>query len=215
MRQMDFLQSKNLLKNYNIRVADSEICHTRNHAAEVARRYGFPVVMKVISPDIVHKTDVGGVKVNVMSSDAVLKAYDEIEKNVRKHMRTARIDGILVQKQAEGREIIIGGKRDPQFGPVVLFGLGGIYVEVFGDVSMRVAPVDKREAEKMVREIKGYPILKGERGQKPVNFEDLHAMIARVSNLMMNEEDIKEMDLNPCFSNERDCTAADVRLIIE
>lgn len=214
MKQMDFNEAKDMLQKYNIKVADSEIAETKNQAVKIAQKLGFPVVMKIISPDIVHKSDAGGIIVNVNSIPAVQHAFNEIEKNAKKYKRNAEITGVLVQKQAMGKEIIIGGKRDPQFGPIVLFGMGGIFVQVLKDVSMRIAPVDLGEAMRMIKEVKGYSILSGIRGEKPVAINKIARSIIRVSNLMMDEDTVKEMDLNPSFVNEKECVAADIRVLV-
>lgn len=215
MGQLSPEESKRLLKKYNIRVADSEVAETKTQAIRIAKKYGFPIVLKIVSPDIIHKTEAKGVRVGIFSTPEVQETFDEIERNAKRYKKGVRIDGILVQKQAEGKEIIIGGKRDPQFGPVVLFGLGGVFVETMKDVSIRVAPVNRSEALKMIKEIKGYPILEGARGEKGVNIEKIVSVISRVSNLMMDEDDVVEMDLNPCFVNEKECIVGDIRILIK
>ena len=197
------------MKRYHIKTPDSAIARKPEEAAKIARRLGFPIVMKIISPDIVHKTEKKGVVIGIKDENQAIKAFDEIRKNAGK----ARFRGILIQRQAEGREVIIGGKRDQQFGAVVLFGLGGIFVEIMKDVSLRIAPIDKHEALTMIKEVKGYPILAGARGQKPVNIDRLAEMIASVSK-MLSENDIQELDLNPVFVNEKDCLPVDVRMIV-
>ncbi len=209
LKQLDFSEADRLLKRYHIKTPDSAIARKPEEAAKLAKKIGFPVVMKIISPDIVHKTEKKGVVIGVKDEDQAIKAFDEIRKNAGK----ARFHGILVQRQAEGKEVIIGGKRDSQFGAVVLFGLGGIFVEIMKDVSLRIAPIDKREAMAMIKEIKGYPILAGARGQKPVNIDRLAEMIASVSK-MLAENNIQELDLNPVFVSEKDCLPVDVRMIV-
>jgi len=208
LKQLDFSEADRLLKRYHIKTPDSAIARKPEEAAKIARKLGYPVVMKIISPDIVHKTEKKGVVIGLKDESQVMKAFDEI----KKHAGKARFKGILVQRQADGREVIIGGKRDPQFGAIVLFGLGGIFVEIMKDISLRIAPIDKKEALVMIKEIKGYPILAGARGQKPANIDRLAEMIASVSR-MLSENDIQELDLNPVFVNEKDCFPVDVRMI--
>jgi acetyl-CoA synthetase (ADP-forming) len=208
LKQLDFSEAEKLIKKYRIRTPDYAIAKKKEEAVKFARKLGWPVVLKIISPDIIHKTEKKAVVIGICDEPSVGKAFDEIRKRAGK----ARFRGILVQSQAYGKEVIIGGKRDPQFGAVVLFGLGGIFVEVLKDVSLRIAPIDKLEALKMMKEIRGYPILAGARGEKPVNMEKLAEMIVAVSRLI-SENGIQELDLNPVFVNEKDCLAVDVRMI--
>jgi len=208
LKQLDFSDAEKLLHKYRIKTPDSGVAKKPAEAVKIAKKIGYPVVMKILSPDIIHKTERKGVMVGVCDDKAVERAFDEI----RKHAGKAKFKGILVQRQADGREVIIGGKKDPQFGAVVLFGLGGIFVEIMKDVSLRIAPIDQREAMAMIKEVKGYPILAGARGQKPANLEKLAEMIASVSR-MLSENDIQELDLNPVFVNEKGCLPVDVRMM--
>ena len=148
MKQMNFEDSKRLLRKNRIRVVDSEVAASPSHAVKIANRIGYPVVLKIDSPKIVHKTDVGGVKVNLNSASEVFNAYNEIMRKAKQV--TNDINGIVVQEQAMGIEVIIGAKRDPQFGPVVLFGLGGIFVELMKDVSMKVMPFTRKDVKQMI-----------------------------------------------------------------
>jgi acetyl-CoA synthetase (ADP-forming) len=208
LKQLDFSDADKLLRKYKIKTPPFGIAKTPHDAVKIARKIGYPVVMKIISPDILHKTERKGVIVGLKSDSEVEKSFEEI----RKHAGKAKFKGMLIQKQVEGKETIIGGKKDPQFGAVVLFGLGGIFVEVMKDVSLRIAPIDKREAMEMIKEVKGYPILAGIRGQKPVNLEKLAEMIASVSR-MLSENDIQELDLNPVLVNDKECLPVDVRMM--
>ena len=209
LKQLDFQEAEKLLKKYRIKTPGSYVAKTREEAAKMAKKLGFPVVLKIISPDIIHKTEKKTVILCLMDEKQVENAFDEIRKRAGK----AKFNGMLVQKQVSGREVIIGGKRDSQFGPVVLFGLGGIFVEIMKDISLRIAPIDKREALEMIKEIKGYPILTGARGEKPVNIDKLAEAMAAVSR-MISENEIQELDLNPVMVNEKDCIAVDVRMIV-
>ncbi len=213
-KMLSFEDTKHLLRRYSIDIVESEVCHAKHQAVETARRYGFPVVLKAVSPHLIHKTDVGGVMINLRGPEEVMWAFDQIHENIKKKAKGIRLEGILVQKQLEGHEIIIGGKRDPQFGPVVLFGMGGIFVEIFHDVSIMIAPITKEDAMRMISEIKGFKVLEGARGQKSANLNEIALMITKVSNLMMNEDYIRELDLNPCFAGNK-CTAVDYRVIVE
>ena len=208
MKQLDFSDAEKLLHKYRIKTPDSGVAKKPAEAVKIAKKIGYPVVMKLLSPDIIHKTEKKAVIMGLCDDKSVESAFDEI----RKHAGKARFKGMLIQSQADGREVIIGGKRDPQFGAIVLFGLGGIFVEIMKDVSLRIAPIDKHEAMAMIKEVKGYPILAGARGQKPVALEKLAELVSSVSKLI-SENDIQELDLNPVFVNEKDCLPVDVRMM--
>ena len=213
MKQLGFNKAKYLLSEYKIKVVDSELAVSAFQATKIAQKIGFPVVLKIDSPKIIHKTDNKCVETNLFNSNQVFEAFNKIMKNAKKITRN--INGVIVQKQAHGIEVIVGAKRDPQFGTVVLFGLGGIYVNVFEDVSMRIAPFTRKDAREMVKEIKAYPLLNGYRGMDKVNFTELENTILRVSHLMMENNSVKEMDLNPCFVDKHGCVVTDARLIID
>jgi len=208
LKQLDFSDAEKLLHKYRIKTPDSGVAKKPAEAVKIAKKIGYPVVMKLLSPDIIHKTEKKAVIMGLCDDKSVESAFDEI----RKHAGKARFKGMLIQSQADGREVIIGGKRDPQFGAIVLFGLGGIFVEIMKDVSLRIAPIDKHEAMAMIKEVKGYPILAGARGQKPVALEKLAELVSSVSKLI-SENDIQELDLNPVFVNEKDCLPVDVRMM--
>lgn len=208
MKQLDFLDAEKLLRKYKIKTPGFGIAKKPQEAVKIAKKLGYPVVMKVLSPDIIHKTEKKAVVVGIASDQAAEKAFEEIRKRVGK----ARFHGMLIQRQVEGKEVIIGGKIDKQFGAVVLFGLGGIFVEIMKDISLRIAPVTKTEALDMIKEIKGYPILAGARGEKPVNLDKLAELISSVSKLMAGGK-ISEMDLNPVFVNEKECLPVDIRMM--
>lgn len=208
MKLLDFQEAEKLLKKYKIKTPNSAIAKKREEAVKIAKKLGFPVVLKIVSPDIIHKTEKKAVLANLKDEKAVGEAFDSIMKNAGK----VRFKGMLVQKQAEGKEVIIGGKIDPQFGAIVLFGLGGIFVEVMKDVTIRIAPIDKHEALMMIREIKGLPILLGARGEKIANIEKLAETISSASKMIF-ESKIQEMDLNPVFVNDKECIAVDARLM--
>lgn len=161
-RNLTEFESRQVLQFYKIPLARAELAKNVGGAVNFAKKIGFPVVLKISSPDIIHKTDVGGLLINLRNEEEVRAAFNKIMKDVKKKVPKARIHGMLVQKMVEdGREVIVGGKKDPSFGQVLMFGLGGIFVEVFEDVSFRAVPIDRKTAEEMVKEIKGYKILKG------------------------------------------------------
>ncbi len=206
-------ESFEILKAYGIPVPSYGIAKTAEEALKIADEIGYPVAMKIVSPDILHKTDVGCVKLNVRRED-VEKTFYEIVKRAEDYLK-ADVDGVMVQKMMPmGREVIVGMKRDPQFGPLIMFGMGGIYVEVFRDVSFRIAPLSKEDAYEMVREVKAYRILKGVRGEKPSDINAVVDVILRVSKLSLDFEEVVEMDLNPVFVYEKGCCVVDAKIVL-
>jgi acetate---CoA ligase (ADP-forming) subunit beta len=210
------IESKELLKAARIPVVETRLATSKKEAMEIAAKLGFPVVMQIVSPDVVHKSDAGGVKLSIQNATQAGRAYSEILANIKKHYPKAKIVGITVQKMAkQGIEIIIGMTKDAQFGPVIMFGLGGILVEVLKDVSFRIVPMTKRDASEMIAEIKGYPILKGYRGQDPADIPYLEDLIVKVSEFVDKNPEIKELDLNPVFAYKDGAMAVDARIILE
>jgi len=215
-RQMTEVGAKELLKKAGIPVIETRLARTKKEATAISKDMGFPVVMKIVSPDVIHKSDIGGVKTGITSLAQVNRCYSEILSSVRQSQPDARIEGISVQKMARpGVEVIIGMNKDAQFGPVIMFGLGGIWVEVLKDVSFRIVPVSKRDAAEMVKEIKGYAVLQGYRGQEPVDVAYLEKLIVKVSGFIEKNPQIKELDLNPLIAYGDGAVAVDARIILE
>jgi len=184
------------------------------NAAQIAQEQGFPVALKISSPDILHKSDVGGVKLNLDSAEAVEKAYNELLSAVKLSSPEAKVDGVLVSKMATpGLEVIVGMNRDPQFGPVILFGLGGIMVEIFQDVSLRLLPLTKDEALSMIQEIKGYGLIAGYRGRPAVDEQALADCLLDIARTAESYPEIVEIDLNPVFAYAEGILVADARII--
>ena len=187
-----------LCELYGLPVPGYGLARSEEEAVELAEKVGFPVVLKIVSPDISHKSDVGGVILGVRGVEEVRSAYRKILENVRTRAPSSGIYGILVQRMAKPDiEVIVGGIRDPVFGPVVMFGLGGIFVEVLKDVSFRVAPLSEVDVDDMVREVRGYRVLEGFRGSPPRDLDALRKVILGVSRMMVEVEEIAELDLNP------------------
>ena len=184
-----------VLQKSSIPFAKWKVARTSSSAAAAAKKLGFPIAMKALSKKIIHKSDGGFVKLNIADEKQAEAAFEELSRKASKIK--ARLEGVLLQKMEKGTEVIIGLKTDPQFGPVVLFGLGGIFVEVMKDVSVRIAPLTKDDCLEMIKEIKGYKILEGARGAKPVNIDALAKILMSVSRIGMKNRKIKEMDLNP------------------
>ena len=208
MRKLNEKETARILRNYKIPLPKAGLAKGKEEVLAIARKIGFPVVMKITSKTILHKTDVGGVKLNLKNLKEVARAYDNL-------IKISRIDGISVQKMYEGHKVIIGMKRDSQFGPVIAFGLGGIFVEVIKDVSLRIAPLTKSLCQEMIKEIKSYPILAGARGTEKVNMNKLIEILMKVSSLAMKHPEIKELDFNPVIVNKKEAVVVDARLIKE
>ncbi|OGN95096.1 MAG: acetyl-CoA synthetase [Chloroflexi bacterium RBG_13_51_18] len=210
------IEAKQVIKNAGIKIVATSTAKSQKEAVEISNDIGFPVVLKIASPDITHKTDAGGVKVGLKSAADVKKAYAEIMASARKKFPKAKIEGVAVQKMArQGIEIIVGMFKDPQFGPVIMFGLGGIFVEVLKDVSFRLVPIVKRDAEEMIKEIKGYALLKGYRGQEPAHIPSLVDILLKLSTLVDKTPEIREIDLNPVFAYKDSAIAVDARIVLE
>ncbi len=210
------VESKELLRQAGINTIETRLAETRKEAISISKEIGFPVVLKIASPDIVHKNDVGGVKLGLRTASQVGKAYGEILESVKQKSPGAKIHGVSVQKMARpGVEVILGMSRDAQFGPVIMFGLGGIWVELLKDVSFRIVPLARRDAAEMIREIKGLPLLTGYRGSEAVDLSKLEEFILKVSEFAESHPEIKELDLNPVFAYADGAVAADARVILE
>jgi len=213
--RLNELQSLALLQAYGIPVTPARLAATRDEAVRAAREIGFPVVMKVVSPDISHKSDVGGVALDVMSQTGAANSFDAIVRDVGRRAPSARVAGILVAKQlAGGRETIVGMTRDATFGPLVMFGLGGILAEALHDVVFRIAPLSAADARTMVSGIRGASILAGVRGMPPVNRLALQDVLRRVAQLAVDFPEIQEMDVNPVLAFEHTVVAADCRVVL-
>ncbi len=214
-RLLTEIESKQILAEAGIPCGPAQLATTPEEAIAAAQELGFPVVVKIVSPDIVHKSDVGGVRLNLETPDQVARAFHEVVQSAHQHMPDARIWGVSVQRQAQpGVEVIVGVSKDPQFGPVVMFGLGGILVELLQDVSFRIVPLEPRDARQMIREIKGFPLLTGYRGRPPVNIGALENLLLRVSQLVEAHPEIEELDLNPVFARPDGAEAVDARIVI-
>ncbi|ADE37150.1 acetate--CoA ligase alpha subunit [Methanohalophilus mahii] len=212
------LESFDLLKAYGIPVVEIGKASSVEEAIEESERIGYPVVMKVLSPDISHKTDVGGIRLSLMNKEDVRRAYHTMMSDVRRYMPSARIAGVQLQRMIEGgREVIIGMNRDVQFGPLLMFGLGGTYVEILKDVSFRLAPLNEKDAHSMISSIRSYPLLTGVRGEKAYDVDAVADVLIRVSRLVEDFPQILEFEINPLMVlPEGDgCFAMDMRLTLK
>jgi acetyltransferase len=212
------LEGSRLLECYGFQVLPMKLAKTREQACEIAAEIGYPVVMKIASADILHKSDAGGVIIGLKDDKGVKTAFETIMENARTHNPDADVEGVLVQKFApKGREVILGLSKDPVFGHAVMFGLGGIFVEVYKDVVFRLSPMGRNVARRMIKSIKGYPILKGLRGEKPSDIEAVEKHIVSLKALADDYPMIKELDINPLIVHEEGmgATVADVIIRLE
>jgi acetyltransferase len=202
---------------YGISMPKAFISKTRKEAGKFADKVGYPVVMKVLSPDILHKTDIGGVLLNLKTRQEVEKNFDWMLSNLSSTFPSALISGILIQKMIpQGKEVIVGAIRDPNFGPLIMFGLGGIYVNFLRDVSYRLLPINRLEARKMIEETKAFTLLRGVRGENPSDIESVIEVVIRISQIMSRFKDIFDMEVNPLFvyGQKKGCIAVDIRMAI-
>jgi acyl-CoA synthetase (NDP forming) len=209
-------EAKTICMEYAIPVTAFKLAKTELEAATLAEQIGFPVVLKIVSPEIIHKSDAGGVMVNLKDAIEVQDAYRKILENAKKYNSKARINGVLVQEMApQSTEVIVGAIKDPQFGQTLMFGLGGIFVELLKDVTFKVAPITRQDAEEMITEVKAYPLLKGYRNTPPADINAIVTILLNTSKLIMDYPEIKELDLNPVMTYEKGAKTVDARIILE
>ena len=209
------VEAKQVLGDAGIPVSDTRLATEREQAVALAEELGYPVALKIVSPQITHKSDVGGVMLNLATAEEVGNAYDSIVKSARKADSGATIDGVSVQRMAgAGIEVIVGMTTDAQFGPVLMFGLGGVLVEVLKDVAFRVVPITARDARQMVREIQGFPLLQGYRGQEAADLAALEKLLRKLSEFIEGHPQVTELDLNPVFAHAKGAVAVDARIVL-
>lgn len=213
------IEAKQVFKEYGLPVTNSKLATSIEEAVEIAKSIGFPIVMKIVSPDILHKSDAGGVKVNIKNEAEVREAFQTIMENAKNYNANARIHGVVIQEMAPwGTEVILGSVNDATFGPTVMFGLGGIFVEVLKDVTFRVAPLSLNQAKRMIGEIRGAPILDGVRGEKPRDRDALAELICRYANMIIDlKDEIGESDANPVlvYEESQGLKVVDARIILK
>jgi acyl-CoA synthetase (NDP forming) len=209
-------EAKTVCMEYGIPVTKFKLAKNEEEAVKFADEMGYPIVVKIVSPEIIHKSDVGGVIINLKDGKDVRDAYKKILRNVRKYKAKAKIVGVLVQEMApSSTEVIVGATKDPQFGPAIMFGLGGIFVEILKDVTFRIAPVTEDEAREMIMEVKAYPLLKGYRNMPPADIDSIVKILLNTSRLVTQHEEIKELDLNPIMVYAKGAKTVDARIILE
>lgn len=207
MPELNLSDSIKLAKKYGINFVQAIECKNELDVLHACHKIGFPIAMKIVSSKISHKTDAGGVILNISSQREALESFSKLK-------RAKGFLGVMVQKMVNGIEIIIGGKKDENFGPTILFGLGGIFVETFKDYSLRVCPITLSDSFEMIRSIKGFEILNGARGQKGANIHAIQKELLKVNHLLL-KENIKELDLNPLIATPSKVLAVDARIITE
>jgi acetate---CoA ligase (ADP-forming) subunit beta len=209
------IEAKQILMQAGINCTDTQLAETKEAAVELSDQFGYPVVLKVSSVDISHKSDAGGVKVNLKNKAEVENAFDEIIQSCKTTVPEANIEGVSVQPMGKpGTEVIIGVIKDPSFGPTIMFGLGGVFVEVLKDVAFRVIPIEASDAEDMINEIQGKKLLEGFRGQEPADIAYLQQMLLKLSDVVDATPEIKEIDMNPIFAYKDGAVVVDARIIL-
>jgi acyl-CoA synthetase (NDP forming) len=208
-------EARRICRLHNIPTPESQVTESAEDAIEAAKKVGFPVALKIVSPQILHKTDAGGVILNVNDETILKEAYQKLLADVRKNKPEAQIQGVLVEKMMPpSTEVIVGGIRDSQFGPSIMFGVGGIFAEVYKDVAFRVAPIDRIDALNLMHEIKGAKILQGVRGEPAADTETLIKVLLNASALMMEHGSISQLDLNPVIAYPDGACAVDSRIVM-
>lgn len=208
-------EAKELLKEYKIPVPAFKLIRNEREISEIKEFLTYPIVMKIVSPDIIHKSDAGGVKIGIHNEIEARRTYQEIISNVRDYNKEARIYGVIAYSVIpQTTEVIIGMMKYPHFGPVIMFGLGGIFIEVLKDISFRILPIEESDAEEMITEIRGYEILKGIRGEKSKDINAIKNLLLKISQLSMEQPEIKEIDLNPIFIFEKELQVIDARIVL-
>jgi acyl-CoA synthetase (NDP forming) len=209
-------EAKAICMEYDIPVTKFKVARTAEEALNYSEKIGYPIVFKIVSPDVLHKFDVGGVILNINNRREASEAYNKILDNVTKVKPNAKVNGILVQEMApSSTEVIVGSIKDPQFGQTLMFGLGGTFVEVMKDVAFRIAPITEDDAKEMISEVKAYPILRGYRGQPPLDIDNIVKILLNTSRLVMDYPEIRELDLNPVMVYEKGAKTVDARIILE
>ena len=216
--QIGEVEAKEILRAYDFRIFPGSLARDADEAVDVADRIGYPVVLKISSPDIIHKSDFGGVRINLANSEQVRDAFDLMMVRVQRLSPNAGIRGAYVERMGpRGREVILGMTQDPQFGPMLMFGLGGIFVEVMKDVTFHLAPITQEEAMQMLMGTRSYALLQGARGQAPVDLNAIAVALQRISQLATDYPEIKELDINPLIVGEvgSEAYVADARMTLE
>jgi len=209
------VEALRFLEREGLRVLKSSLAQDEEEAVSAAKEIGFPVALKLLSPEVIHKTEAEGVRVDLRNEREVREAHRRLIEAFHASHPEGELEGVMIQEMGEGTEVIVGALLDPQFGPVIMFGLGGIFVEALRDVSFRIIPIEKKDAQDMIREIKGFPILQGVRGEdRGVDLRALEDLLLNISNLIERHPAILEMDINPAFACPEGYAICDARIRI-
>lgn len=212
---LTYEESREVMRKANIPLNKMAVAKNTKECKERAKEIGYPVVLKIISEDVIHKSDAGGVKVGIRTEEQLVESYNDMMESIKEHYPEAKIEGVSIEEMVSGVEIIIGQTTDPQFGKMIAFGIGGVFVEVYKDVSFRLIPITKEDVEEMVDEIKGKKMLHGFRGQPAIDIDELSELMLNISNLVYKNPIIKEIDLNPLMVTKKGIKAIDARIILE
>jgi acetate---CoA ligase (ADP-forming) subunit beta len=207
------VESKNLIRCFNIPTNEYILVNSKEDIHEALRRIGFPVAIKVVSPSVIHKSDLGLVKIRLNNEESVIEAYEEM-KSIVEELGITDVHGFSIQRYVDGLELIAGCTNDEQFGPIVMVGIGGIFVEVYKDVCFRLAPLSERDAEEMLQSLRGYTILTGLRSRYKPSLNDVKQILLGLSDLILSIPDIKEVDINPLIASKDLVVAVDARIIL-
>ncbi len=206
---MTIIEDYKSLEKYGFKLIPYGLAQNLEEAKKLANKMGYPIAMKIISSQASHKTEIGGVRINIKNEEMLKLTYKDLEEVAKAHK--LQLDGILIQRMArKGIELIVGAKRDEQFGHLIILGLGGIYVEIFKDISARLCPITENDVDEMIDELKSHPVITGARGKKAINIHELKRIMLNVCKFV-SKEDVKEMDLNPIVFDERGGDIIDVR----
>jgi succinyl-CoA synthetase beta subunit len=211
---LDLWEARRVVEAMGVPLDRAALAPTRKEALAAAKKIGFPVVMKIVSPDVIHKTEVGGVKVNIAYEDELGKAFDAMMESVGRKQPTARVKGVLIEEMVKGTELIIGSSCDAQFGRMLMFGMGGIFVEIYKDVSFRLVPIAGPDALEMIEEIRGKAIFEGARGHPKADKDALARMLVNISDGLRQTPLIEELDINPLMVTDAGLKAVDARILI-
>jgi acyl-CoA synthetase (NDP forming) len=213
MKAIDQSKILKLLKKFKISAASAMLVKSRKELLKTAKQIKYPLAAKIDSPDMIHKTESNAIRLNIKDDTELEKAYDDLLKIAKK--KKAKVSGILLQSMEQGHEVIVGFKKDPQFGHVAMFGMGGIFVEVMKDVSFRIVPINKKQALGMIQEIKTFPVLEGARKGIKANIDAIANIITNASKLVEKNKQIAEIDFNPIIVNEKTARVVDTRMITD
>ncbi len=212
---LNFSKTKKILDRYNIPVCNEKFVQKKKEGLEFVNKVNSPVVLKIFSSEISHITDIGGLKKDIRNEEEFKKAWDDLIQNIEKQNLTSKIEGFLVQEQIQGVELVIGMQRSREFGPVVMFGLGGVMVEVLKDVSFGITPISENEAKEMVKRIKSFQLLKEFRGRPAVNLEKVIEIIINTSKLALENKEVRSIDFNPVIANNKKALVVDTSILYE